>query len=116
MIKIGLFEQLSRRVKAIFNSNYRKIDTTNRIYNGKPYHPNSQQFFVQARVLQEKEGITQTEAVDIIKAIYQVKGIVRKQKDERTKKDIKRVEMILETYVDDELESGIEVVNEFGTP
>lgn len=92
------------------------VDTQNQIYNGKHYDYRSQQFFEQVRELQIREGFSQSYSAEIIKSIYQVKEVVRKERDERNQKDIERVEMILENYVNDDLDSGIEVVNEFGTP
>jgi len=104
------------RIRAIFNKEYRYIDTKNQVYNGKHYDYRSQQFFVQARELQERNSMTQTEAVDTIKAIYQIKAIVRKERDKRNQKDVEKIEFILQNFANDDLESGIEVVNDFGTP
>jgi hypothetical protein len=59
--------------------------------------------------------MSQKEAVDTISDIYKLRKVVRKQKDERTKKDIQKVELILADYTNDELREGIEVVKEFGS-
>lgn len=113
---IGFIETLNRRLKSIFNQDYRLVDIENQVYNGKHYDYRSQQFFIQVRELQVRKGYSQSYAAKIIKSIYQVKEVVKKERDEVSQKDIEKVEMILETYANDDLDSGIEVVHQFGTP
>jgi hypothetical protein len=97
-------------LRGIFSSDYKYIDTKNRVYNGKHYDVRSQEFFEIARKYQEKNGCSQTTAVNRIHDAFVVKDSI-----ERTKKHPKELSDILEEYFIDDIDFdlGIDLIYDF---
>lgn len=99
-----------RNIKAIFNSDYRLIDTTNHIFEGKHYDIRSQKFFEIARNYQQIHGVSQRKAVNIIHDTFIIKDTI-----EGKKKPSKDINEILEAwfYEQQEYDLGIDIIADY---
>jgi len=97
-----------RSIRAIFNSDYKPIDTKNHLYEGKPYDVRSQKFFEIARAYQIKNGLTQKQAVNIIHDTFVVKDAIEGKKTSQSKE----VQEIVSHWFDEQMEfdTGIEYI------
>lgn len=105
------FSRFLRRIKGIFDSEYKLIDTNNRIYEGKPYDVRSQKFFEIARNYQVKHGTSQKEAVNIIHDTFVIKDVI----ENRSRTPNKQIQEILQDWYDEQLEFdlGIDIIVDY---
>ena len=84
-----LINRIKRSIKRLVNSDYKLIDTSNRVFDGKEYTPEKDKFFRIARNFQDEHGLTQKEAVKIIHDSFRVVEATKEGKT--TKTDVQQI-------------------------